>query len=265
VDVKSRDEVGQLASAFNSMAEALRRDELARRNLLADVAHELRTPLTVIEGTADAILDHLYEPTPERIGAIKEEAVLLAKTIGDLRDLALAETGHLTLDLAPTDVRELAERAVRGIRVVAEAKGVAVELEAAPDLPSLEVDPGRILQVLGNLLGNAVRHTPSGGRVSLSVLPQGDNTAFSVSDTGQGIAAEDLPRVFERFYRADRSRSRQTGGSGLGLPIARQVVDAHGGRIWAESTPGQGSRFTFVLPRQAFARAGARARHTDGV
>ena len=254
VKVGARDEVGQLARAFNSMAEALERDERARRNLLADVAHELRTPLTVIEGTADAILDGVFEPTPERIQAIKEESQLLAKTIADLRDLALAEAGQLALELAPADARELAERATRGARVLGGAKGVAVELATASDLPvsePIEVDPDRILQVLGNLLGNAVRHTPPGGEVTLAVERRPGGILFAVEDTGEGISPEDLPHVLERFYRVDRSRSRQTGGSGLGLAIARQLVEAHGGRIWAESVPGQGSRFAFVLPTRS--------------
>ncbi len=248
VDVRSHDEVGQLARAFNSMAEALERDERARRNLLADVAHELRTPLTVIEGTADAILDNLYEPTPDRIRAIKEEAMLLTKVVADLRDLALAESGRLALERSESDPDELAQRAIRGARGVADAKGVALEVSVAPDLPSLSVDSGRIAQVLGNLLGNAIRHTPSGGRVSLGVSRRSEGVVFSVADTGEGIAVEDLPHVFDRFYRGDRSRSRETGGSGLGLAIARQMVEAHGGRIWVESTPGKGSTFSFVLP-----------------
>ena len=233
------------------MAEALERNELARRNLLADVAHELRTPLTVIEGTADAILDDLYEPTPERIRAIKEEAMLLTKVVADLRDLTLAESGHLALERSDADPREVAERGLRGAQGAAEAKGVALELSAAPDLPSVSVDSGRIAQVLGNLLGNAIRHTPAGGRVSLDVSPRADGVVFAVADTGEGISAEDLPHVFDRFYRGDRSRTRGTGGSGLGLAIARQIVEAHGGRIWAESTPGRGSRFSFALPAQA--------------
>ena len=263
VEVTSRDEVGQLARAFNSMAEALERDERARRNLLADVAHELRTPLTVIQGTADAILDNLYEPTPERIQAIKEEAALLAKVVSDLRDLTLAESGHLALDRSEVDSRELAERAVRGVRGVADAKGVALELTTSPDLPSLSADPERIAQVLGNLLGNAVRHTPPGGQVSLSVTSRADGVVFAVADTGEGIAEEDLPHVFDRFYRGDRSRSRETGGSGLGLAIARQLVEAHGGQIWVESALGKGSKFAFNLPTSGPSSARAAGAHSS--
>jgi len=257
VKVSSKDEIGQVAVAFNGMAEALERDEQARRNLLADVAHELRTPLAVIEGTADAILDGVFEPTPERIQAIKEEAALLAQTVADLRDLSLAEAGHLALERVPTDPADLATRAVRGAEVVAGPKGIALDLEVEPDLPAVLVDPGRVHQVLSNLLANAVRHTPSGGRVVVGVRRHAEppGVLFAVADTGEGIPAEDLSHVFERFYRVDRSRSRRSGGSGLGLAIARQLVEAHGGRIWAESQPGQGSRFSFVLPIGEVARS----------
>jgi len=266
VKVGSRDEVGQLAAAFNGMAEALERDEQARRNLLADVAHELRTPLAVIEGTADAILDGIFEPTPERIQAIKEEAALLAQTVADLRDLSLAEAGHLTLERVPTDPADLATRAARGAEAVAGPRGIALDLEVEPDLPTVLVDPSRVHQVLSNLLANAVRHTSSGGRVALGVRRHAEppGVLFAVADTGEGIPPEDLPHVFERFYRVDRSRSRRSGGSGLGLSIARQLVEAHGGHIWADSQPGQGSRFSFVLPIGEVATSSERKHHVAG-
>lgn len=255
VKVSSGDEVGQLGSAFNAMAEALERDEVARRNLLADVAHELRTPLTVIEGTADAILDGVFEPTPDRIRAIKEEASQLSRTVADLRDLSLAEAGHLVLRRIGTDVADLISGALPGAEFAASLKGIALTARVDDDLPELTVDPARVRQVLSNLLGNAIRHTPSGGSVVVTARRQDDppGVVLSVEDTGEGIPAEDLPHVFERFYRVDRSRSRRSGGSGLGLAIAQQLVEAHGGRIWAESEHGRGSRFSFFLPAEAAA------------
>ena len=251
VPVQSRDEVGAVAAAFNAMAESLERNERARRNLLADIAHELRTPLTVIEGTADGILDGVLDPTPEQLGIIKEEAELLANLVGDLRDLSLAEAGQLRLDRASQDLAELVGKVTRGFEPAAQGKGLQLVVEAEPDLPHANVDARRLAQAVGNLVSNAVRHTPAGGRVLVNaerdrVAP--NRALISVADSGQGISAEDLPHVFERFYRADKSRSRRSGGSGLGLAIAKQLVEAHGGSLVAQSEPGQGSTFTISLP-----------------
>lgn len=257
VEISSRDEVGQLAGAFNQMAQSLENDQSARKNLLADVAHELRTPLTVIEGTADAILDGVFEATPDRIRAIREEAVLLTQIVSDLRDLSLAETGELPLQKAPASPIALAERAIRGANVAASLKGVATELSSQPDLPDIEVDSGRVLQCLGNLLGNAIRHTPEGGAVRLILresAPPERGITYIVEDNGEGIPAEDIERIFDRFYRVDPSRARRSGGSGLGLAIVRKLVEAHGGKVWAESNIGQGSRFHISLPAATASR-----------
>jgi two-component system OmpR family sensor kinase len=251
VEVKSRDEFGDVARAFNAMAESLERDEVARRHLLADVAHELRTPLTVIEGTADGILDGVLEPNPEQIGIIKEEAGLLAKLVADLRDLSLAEAGQLRLDRQPQDLAEVVGRAVRGFEPEARRRGQTLELVVDGPLPPVPVDADRLAQAIGNLVSNAVRHTPSGGRISVSVgrdPADARRALVQVADSGEGIAAEDLPHVFERFYRADKSRSRRSGGSGLGLAIVKQMVEAHGGQVWAQSEQGRGSSFSIALP-----------------
>jgi signal transduction histidine kinase len=250
VRVVSSDEVGELAGAFNSMAESLERAERSRRNLFADIAHELRTPLTVIEGTADAILDGVFEPTPERIRAIREEAALLAQIISDLRDLSLADSGHLDLARASTDPGEIAAGVARGAAAAANLKGVELRVETESGVAPIVVDPVRIAQVLANLVGNAIRHTPAGGVVTITTRRSRTGYAlqFEVADTGEGIAAADLPHLFERFYRVDPARSRQTGGSGLGLAIARQLVEAHGGTIGVESEPGRGTRFTVEFP-----------------
>ena len=249
VSVRSRDELGELASSFNHMAASLESNEQTRRDLMADVAHELRTPLAIIEGTADGILDGVFEATPEQVRIIKEETGTLAKLVNDLRELSLAEAGQLTLDRQPAHVEELLQQAAQAAGQMARERGLSLKVEVETPLPLVLVDGRRVLQVLGNLLSNAVRHTPAGGQVKLSAQRTGTGQlVISVADTGEGIPAEDLPRVFERFYRADRSRSRRSGGTGLGLAIARQLVEAHGGRIWVESELGEGSEFSFTLP-----------------
>lgn len=241
-------ELGELASAFNTMAESLERNEKARRNLVADVAHELRTPLTIIEGTVDAVLDGIFEPSPEHMRVIKEEAGVLAKLIADLRELSLAEAGRLELTREELDPVEVAESVVASLRASALDKGVALSLSAENEVAPVMADRDRVVQILSNLLSNALRHTPEGGTICVNVRPAEKGILFAVSDNGEGISVEDLPHVFDRFYRADKSRSRRGGGTGLGLAIARQLVDAHGGRVWAESELGNGSTFYFTLP-----------------
>jgi two-component system OmpR family sensor kinase/two-component system sensor histidine kinase BaeS len=177
-----------------------------------------------------------------------EQTRLLARLVDDLRTLALADAGQLSLDRAPADPAALARTVVAQFRAQADSKGIAVEAETADGLPQVVLDPQRIAQVLSNLLGNAVRHTPAGGAVACRVTSDGSRVTFAIRDSGPGIAPEALPHIFERFYRADRSRSRQDGGAGLGLAIARKIVEAHGGRIWAESQPGQGAVLAFSLP-----------------
>jgi signal transduction histidine kinase len=251
VKVDSRDEFGDLAIAFNAMAEDLQRTEQLRRNLVADVAHELRTPLSNIQGHLEAIRDGLLPAEPATFDSIYEEVLLLARLVEDLQELTLAEAGQLTLLSQSVDVGDVARRAASAAQPPAEARGLTIET-ALPSEPAIaDVDPERIGQVLRNLLSNAITHTPEGGRITLDLTDEGNELRLTVADTGAGIPAEDLPYVFERFYRVDRSRVRATGGAGLGLTIARRLVEAHGGTISVESELGKGSRFSFTLPKKA--------------
>jgi len=253
VAVTSRDEIGQLASAFNQMADALAQQQLLRRNLMADVAHELRTPLTVIQGNLEAMLDGYLPLELDEIATLHEETMLLTRLVGDLRLLSVAEAGQLMLDRKPVAAAGLLQRAVEAVRREAEAAQLTLVLDAPADLPQVLVDEDRIGQVLGNLLQNALRYTSPGGRIAVTAA-RGSSTdgrpavVVEVADTGSGIAPADLPYVFDRFYRADKSRSRATGGTGIGLALAKQLVEAHGGRIEVTSTLGAGSTFRFSLP-----------------
>jgi two-component system OmpR family sensor kinase/two-component system sensor histidine kinase BaeS len=258
VSISSQDEIGEVAAAFNQMAAALERNERLRRDMMADVAHELRTPLTVIQGQVEALLDGVFPLTPDQLMPIHDETLLLARLVADLRELALAEAGQLAVERQPVDVGELAERVAAAVEPAAADKGVTLTTIVAPNLPTVSADADRLRQVLHNLLANALRYTPAGGQITISVgsvpgepgnPPSAPAVLISVADTGPGIPAEDLPYVFDRFYRVDKSRSRAGGGSGLGLAIARSIVEAHGGRIWAENQPGQGTRIAFTIPQ----------------
>ncbi|MCS7222595.1 MAG: ATP-binding protein [Anaerolineae bacterium] len=260
VPVTSQDEIGQLASAFNYMADALARDQELRRNMIADIAHELRTPLSVIQANLEAMLDGVLSATPQEIASLRDEVALLARLVADLRLLSLAEAGQLKLERVQTDLGVLVSRVVERMQPQAEINGIELETDVAPTLSPVYVDADRISQVVGNLVSNALRYTPVGGKITVRVGPgiaADDQTAVAVSvtDTGTGLAPEDLPHVFDRFYRADKSRSRSSGGSGIGLAIVKQLVEAHGGRVWVESPvfngadgARYGTRFTFVLP-----------------
>lgn len=248
VPVHARDELGRLAETFNEMAARLQRSEELRRRMIQDIAHELRTPLTVIQGDLQAILDGIFEPTPETIASIHEESLLLSRLIHDLRELSLAEAGELPLHKQRVDLRKIVQQAATGIQPQLEGKAVELRVELPEEPLPVEVDPQRIRQVLMNLLSNAERHTPEGGRIAVKAERQDSEAQVSVADTGPGIPPDDLPYVFERFWRGDKSRTRASGGTGLGLAIAKQLVEAHGGRIWAEGTPNQGATFKFALP-----------------
>ncbi|MFC1951553.1 sensor histidine kinase [Chloroflexota bacterium] len=248
VTVKSRDEIGELADSFNIMASSLERGEQSRRQLTADITHELRTPLTVIEGTVDGIIDGVFQPDMEHLHSIKEQTSVLTHLISDLRDLSLAESGQLKLNLAPTDMVELVRRMASNHEINALEKNVRIKLEEVTQISEIKIDPVRMEQVISNLLTNAIRHTSSGGSITLVIRNDEGGLAISVADTGEGIASEDLSHVFERFYRSGSSRSRKEGGTGLGLAIVKQMVEAHGGEVWVESKMGTGSIFSILLP-----------------
>jgi signal transduction histidine kinase len=248
VKIKTKDEIGGLAHAFNTMAESLERSEQLRRNLMSDVAHELRTPLTNIRGYLEALQDQLVEPDPDVIALLHEEAVLLSRLVTDLQDLTLAEAGQLHLQLAPIALEDIITIAVNGLALQAKSKQLSLQVDVPTDLPLVEADPQRVGQILRNLLSNAIKHTLPEGKICVSAKATGQDVEVSVQDTGVGIAAEHLPYLFKRFYRADRSRSRATGGTGLGLAIVEQLVQAHGGHVSVKSEVGKGTCFTFTLP-----------------
>jgi len=251
VDVQSRDETGVLGQAFNDMAASLAAAETARKNLIADVSHELRTPLTVVQGNLQAILDGVYPLEMGQVTSLYEETRLLTRLVDDLHDLALADAGQLRLERSASDLADLARAAVAQFGPVAEAGEVALGLSLPEERVVVLGDADRLAQVLRNLLSNALRHTPAGGEVAVDLEARGDTVHLRVRDTGSGIAPEDLPRVFDRFYRGDRSRSRQGGGAGLGLAIARQLVRAHGGELTVDSKTGEGTTFSITLPLHA--------------
>jgi len=245
-------EFGRLARSFNRMATELERAEQQRRNLTADVAHELRTPLHIIQGNLEGVLDGVYEPTPEHITATLDETRLLARLVSDLQTLSLAEAGQLPLYPVETLVADLLADVQTSFAGQAAAANITLTGDIPPDNQTLTVvvDADRIEQVLSNLVANALRHTPERGRVTLSAFPTPDGVRLLVSDTGSGIPPEELPYIFDRCWRGEKSRTRQEGaGSGLGLAIARQLVQAHGGHITVESQPGQGTTFTLDLPQ----------------
>jgi signal transduction histidine kinase len=247
VKTKDKGELGELAQAFNSMSDDLERAEKLRQNMVADVAHELRTPLSNLQGYLEALLDGVIKPDAETLRSLSEEAALLSQLVDDLQELSLAEAGALKLNRRQEDIAKLIKQAVTAARDQAAAKGVTVSVKL-PELPAVNIDARRIRQVLTNLFDNAVAHTAKGGLIEITAERRGKWVGVSVTDNGEGIPAKDLPNIFERLYRVDKSRARATGGSGLGLTIAKRLVEAHGGRIKAQSQLGKGSRFSFTVP-----------------
>ena len=249
IAVNGDDEVAQLAQAFNQMAESLERTEQARRQLVADVAHELRTPLTVIGGTVQAMRDGILSSDEQNLAAIHEEVVALTHLVSDLRDLSLGDVGQLPLRRGPIDLTRTLESVGTAFATQASARGLTLTIDVPSRLPILDADEARIRQCVGNLMTNALRHTPSGGQVKLSARHDAQAVEIQVVDSGEGIATDHLPHLFERFYRADPSRARRSGGTGLGLAIVQQIVQAHGGEVFADSAgPGQGATFTIRIP-----------------
>jgi two-component system sensor histidine kinase BaeS len=247
VKVTGGDEIGRLATAFNAMSERREQLEKLRRVMVSDVAHELRTPLSNIRGWLEAAEDGVVSPDRALMSSLLEEALLLQHVIDDLQDLAMADAGELRLHRERVNAAGLLAQVATSHGGSADAAGVTLSTRSEGD-PELFADPVRLRQAVGNLVSNAVRHTPAGGTVSLSARGEGEQVVIDIADTGAGITAEDLPLVFERFWRVEKSRNRRTGGSGLGLSIVRKLVEAHGGTVSATSVIGRGSIFTLRLP-----------------
>jgi signal transduction histidine kinase len=248
ITVRSRDELGELAAAFNQISADLARADQLREQMTADIAHDLRTPLTVITGYLESMRDGVLEPSAARFETMYGEAQHLQRLVQDLRTLSLADAGELSLRCRPTSPQALLERAVDAYSHRAGQKGITLSVRVEPGLPQIHVDEERMMQVLGNLVSNALRHTPDGGQIALQARSGPHAVYLIVRDTGEGIAPEALPRIFDRFYRADAARHQTEGESGLGLAIAKSVVEAHEGTISVESAPGSGSTFTIALP-----------------
>jgi signal transduction histidine kinase len=243
------DELGRLAQSFNRMAARLEETEAMRRDLIGNVAHELRTPLTAIQGYMEGLIDGVLPAEPETFQQVYREADRLQRLVRDLQELSRIEAGVFKLNLQPLPPARLVESVLARLNRQFDEKGVAFKTDLPRDLPAVRADEDRIGQVLLNLVGNALQYTPAGGQVCICARREGEDVRLAVTDTGIGIAPEHRPHLFERFYRVDKSRSRAGGGSGIGLTIARHLVEAHGGRIEATSGgPGEGSTFSFTLP-----------------
>ena len=253
VTVRSNDELGELAKAFNKMSAELSRSVNTRKQMTADIAHELRTPLSLILGHAEAVHDGVLPPTPENFEIIREEAARLEHLVNDLRILSLADAGELTMSLQTIEPERLVNDMASLYQYQTQKKNISLDVKIASPLATLEVDPVRMTQVLTNILDNATRHTPAGGRIVISAKQIGDHVEISIQDSGPGLKAEDLERIFERFYRTDSARQRDgavAGGSGLGLAIAKSIVQAHNGQLSAESEAGKGLKIKILLPVQ---------------
>lgn len=249
VDVRGSQEVRELARAFNDMASDLEQAEALRQNLLADVAHELRTPLSVIQGNLQAILDDVFELDKAEIARLYDQTRQLSRLVDDLRELAQAEAQHLKFQMVPVDMVDLIKQASDTYTPIAEVAGITLHTRIAESPPLIQGDRDRLAQCLGNLLTNAIRHTPEGGQVILALEARQETLTIEISDTGAGIPPEHLPHIFNRFYRSDPARARSTGGTGLGLAVTRAIIEAHDGVIEAQSQgTNNGSTFSIRLP-----------------
>jgi two-component system sensor histidine kinase BaeS len=250
VPVRSKDELGELAVSFNQMSSDLVKSRDLRRQMTADIAHELRTPLTVVLGHTEALSEGQLPPDPETFDIIFDETKRLNRLVEDLRTLSLSDAGELHLNQQQISPRELLERAAAARKQEARGSGIQLLIEADENLSAVNVDEDRMTQVLVNLLDNALRYTPAGGQISLTARSAAGSVELIVKDSGPGIPEEDMQHLFERFYRADKSRQREEGGSGLGLAIAKSLVESQGGQIQVESKPVEGAKFIIRLPEQ---------------
>lgn len=252
VPIETKDEVGRLAAIFNRMAEVLATNTNLRKQLLANIAHELRTPLAVIQGHLEGMIDGVIEPSKEQLSSLHEEAIRLNRLIKELRDLSLAEVRQLALEKGSADINQLISRVVTMLRPMADAKEIQIECILMENLPETIVDADRMNQVFYNILVNAIRYSPVQGQVQVTTaLEERENSQWlrvSIKDHGSGITAEDIPYVFDHFYRGDKSRDRKSGGSGLGLAIVKQLIEIHGGQVAVKSEVGKGSVFEVLLP-----------------
>ena len=248
VQVVGADELSQLAMRFNQMAEKIDQVESMRRRLIGDVSHELRTPLTAIKGSMEGLMDGILPANEGTFKQIHAEADRLNRLVDDLQELSRVEANAYQLDFRPLDVSLLVQTVTKRLTPQAESKRISLDFDLSPDLPPILADDDRAIQILTNLTGNALQYTPEAGRVTISAKRISNEIQFSVHDTGIGIPLEHLSHIFDRFYRVDKSRSRVRGGSGIGLTIAKHLVEAHGGKIWAESELGRGTRISFTLP-----------------
>lgn len=248
VDLRGSGEVAALGNTFNQMAESLELAEKRRKEVTADIAHELRNPLAIQRANLEAIQDGVYDLTPDNLEPVLEQNRLLTRLVGDLRTLAMADAGEIKLQCQPIDLVQMVFKVVNQFQDLATKRNIRIQNDLSPDCPEVEVNSQRVEQVLVNLLENALRHSPEGGVIYLAAACDAKYVRISIRDTGPGIPEEALPHIFERFYRADRSRSRDQGGSGLGLAIARNLIENHHGKLTAENHPDGGAIFNILLP-----------------
>ncbi len=249
VKVRSSDELGELARVFNEMTAQLRQLMQSRKQMTADIAHELRTPISIILGHAEGIHDGVLPANRDTVEIIRDEAIRLDHLVNDLRTLALSDAGELKLDLRDVSVHSLLNEVFILFDYQAKSLGINLHLDSEETLPQIKIDANRMIQVLSNLVENALHGTPAGGSIFIIGKETGSEIEIIVKDTGRGIAHEDLDKIFDRLYRADKSRQRENGGSGLGLAIAKSIIEQHGGQIYAESETGEGTAITIRLPK----------------
>jgi len=251
VEIYSSDEIGELGIALNRMAESLEKIETMRRELVSNVSHELATPLTNISGYLEALNDKVIkgeEPTRKTLELLREETQRLTSMVTDLRELSAIESSTSKLNLESVNLNELMYKITYEFKPRFRKKGIIFSAKTPSDLPEVKADKNRLVQIIVNLLNNAISYTQDGGKVEISAKPVNGYIEVEISDTGIGIPEKDIPHIFERFYRGDKSRSRETGGTGIGLAIVKELVQAHGGEISVKSDEGRGATFSFTMP-----------------